>query len=246
MGSIHVARDITDEKEKEMRLIMSERLASLGQMASGIAHEINNPLASIAGCAEGLLNRVKTERFDPVLFENYLEIIEEEISRCKGITTSMLSFVRKETYEKKEININETIDKTIEIIGFQGRLKDVEVIRNYKEELPAILGSEGELRQVFTSIIMNALDAMQDKGTLTLETGIERNTEFIKISDTGYGIPAAYINKIFNPFFTTKSEKGGTGLGLSIARKIIANHSGDINVISDEGKGTTFKVTLPI
>ena len=263
-GSIHVARDITEEKEKEMRLIMSERLASLGQMASGIAHEINNPLASIAGCAEGLLNRVKTGRFDPVLFENYLKIIEEEISRCKDITTSMLSFIRKTTYEKKEININEVLDRTLEIIGFQGRLRGIEVKKDYKEGLPVIVASEGELRQVLMAIITNALDAMQDRGTLTVETGAlppstpltplyppllkggEGGFVFIKISDSGIGIPAENINRIFAPFFTTKSEKGGTGLGLSIAKKIITEHNGSIHVTSEEGKGTTFNITLPV
>lgn len=246
IGSIHIARDITEEKEKGMRLIMSERLASLGQMASGIAHEINNPLASIAGCAEGLLNRVKKGHYDPELFENYLNIIEEEISRCKGITTGILSFARRTTHEKKELQINGILDKTLEIIGFQGRLREVEIIKNYKSEMPVIKGNEGELRQVFMIIITNALDAMEDKGTLKIETGAEEEILFIKISDTGPGIPLEHINRIFDPFFTTKSEKGGTGLGLSIARKIIVNHNGNIDAFSKEGKGMTFKITLPI
>lgn len=245
-GSIHIARDITEEKEKEMQLIMSDRLAALGQMASGIAHEINNPLASIAGCAEGLLSRVKTGRFDPVLFENYLKIIEEEISRCKKITTDMLSFVREKTYEKKEINLNESIDKTLEIISFQGRMKGINVIKNYAVSMPVVHASEGELRQAFIAIITNALDAMKDNGTLTLETGIEDNMIFIKISDTGTGIQSEHIDRIFAHFFTTKAEKGGTGLGLSIARKIITDNNGSISVISAMGKGTTFKIALPI
>jgi PAS domain S-box-containing protein len=246
IGSVHIARDITEEKEKEVRLIMSERLAALGQMAAGIAHEINNPLAAIAGCAEGLLSRVMKGRFEPELFKNYLKIISEEISRCKSITTSMLSFVRKTTYEKKEININEALDKTLEIVGFQGRLQKVEIIKNYKEDMPVVYGSEGELRQGCLSIITNALDAMDDTGAITLETGIEGDTVFIKITDTGPGIPQQHLNRIFDPFFTTKSDKGGTGLGLSIANKIVANHSGAINVISEEGKGTTFKIILPM
>ena len=245
LGSVHIAKDVTEEKEKEMRFIMTERLASLGQMASGIAHEINNPLSAIAGCAEGLLSRVMKGRFEPELFENYLKIISEEIMRCKGITTSMLSFVRKTTYEKKEINMNETLDKTIEIIGFQGRLQRVEIKKDYKEGI-ITYGSEGELRQVCLSIITNALDAMDDTGAITLETGIEGDTVFIKITDTGPGIPQQHLNRIFDPFFTTKSDKGGTGLGLSIANKIVANHSGAINVISEEGKGTTFKIILPM
>lgn len=246
IGSIHIARDITEEKEKERRLIMSERLATLGQMASSIAHEINNPLASIAGCAEGLLGRLRKGRFEPELFENYLKIIEEEISRCKGITSNMLSFVRKTAYEKKGIDINSLLDKTLEIIGFQERLRWIDVIKDYKEGMPAVWGNECELRQVFTIIITNALDAMEDKGTLTITSDLEDDRVSIKISDTGPGISPEHINRIFDPFFTTKSEKGGTGLGLSIARKIIMDHNGTIDVFSEKGKGTTFKIMLPL
>ena len=220
IGSIHVMRDVTDDKEKEMRLITSERLAALGQMASGIAHEINNPLASIAGCSEGLLSRVRKGQCETALFESYLSIIQEEVFRCKSITTAMLSFVRKTTYEKKEINLAESLDKTIEIIGFQGRLKDIEIVRKYQEQMPLIHGNEGELRQVILAVVTNALDAMQDRGTLTIETGVREDGVAIRISDTGNGIPPEIINRIFDPFFTTKSERGGTGLGLSIARKI--------------------------
>ncbi len=246
IGSIHVARDITEEKEGEMRLIMSERLASLGQMASGLAHEINTPLASIAGCAEGLLMKVKNNRYDPKLFEEYLQIVEEEILRCKSITTGMLSFVRTSTYEKKDVRINEALDKAVEIISFQGRLRDVEIVRNYQADLPVINASEGELRQVFLAIMTNALDAMENSGTLTLETKAEGGSVMIKIVDSGPGIAPEHLNRIFDPFFTTKSDKGGTGLGLSIAFKIMTNHNGTIDARSEEGKGTTFTLALPI
>jgi PAS domain S-box-containing protein len=246
VGSIHVAKDVTEIREKEMRLIMSERLAALGQMSSGIAHEINNPLASIAGCAEGLLMKVRKEQYDPAMFEEYLQIIQEEILRCKSITMGMLSFVRKSTYEKKDVRINDVLDKALDIIGFQGRLKDVMIERRYQKDLPVIRGSEGELRQVFLAIIVNALDAMEDAGTLTFETGSDGDSIFIRTSDTGPGIAPEHMNRIFDPFFTTKSEKGGTGLGLSIAHKIIANHGGTLDASSEEGSGTTFSITLPL
>jgi PAS domain S-box-containing protein len=245
-GSIMVMSEITGEREREMKMIISERLAALGQMAAGIAHEINNPLAAILGCAEGLLNRVKQGRFDPDLFLNYLNIIDEEVVRCKGITTDMLSFVRKSTYEAKDVDINSTIEKTLEIIGFQGRLKEIDVMRKFGEKLPPVRASEGELRQVFLAIITNALDAMQDRGTLTLETGIGAETVFLKISDTGSGIRTENLSRIFDPFFTTKGDLGGTGLGLSIASKIISSHGGTIDVVSDEGKGTAFTINLPL
>jgi PAS domain S-box-containing protein len=240
-----IIQDITEKKETEIRLIMSERLSALGQMASGIAHEINNPLATISACADGLLNRMKKGKSDPEVFENYLKIINEEVLRCKNITTSMLSLVRKTTYDKKDIDINEVLDKTLELIGFQGRLKKVELVTSY-QGTPVIYGSEGELKQVFLSIIMNALDAMEDKGTLTLETGMKDREALITIKDTGYGISSEDISRIFDPFYTTKIDKGGIGLGLSIANKIIVENYGKIDVFSEQGNGTTFSITLPI
>lgn len=239
-----IIQDITEKKENETRLIMSERLSALGHMASGIAHEINNPLATISACAEGLLNRMKKGKSDPEVLENYLKIINEEVLRCKNITTSMLSLVRETTYEKKDVDINDVLDKTLELIGFQGRFKKVDVITNY-EGKPVIHGSEGALKQVFLSIIMNALDAMDNEGTLTLETGMDDREAVITIKDTGHGISFEDINRIFDPFFTTKIEKGGTGLGLSIANKIIAENYGKIQVVSEHGNGTTFSITLP-
>lgn len=246
IGSVHIAKDVTEEREKEMRLIMSERLASLGQMASGVAHEINNPLASIAGCAEGLLGRVKSGRCDAGMCENYFEIILDEIRRCKNITTSMLSLVRTSSYEKKEVALDRLLDKTIELVGFQGRLANVEIIKHYGEDVPLIFASEGELRQVFLTVIMNALDAMEDRGRLTLSATVEAGSAVVRISDTGNGIPEKFRNNVFDPFFTTKMNAGGTGLGLSIAQKIIMNHGGTISVTSDEGKGAMFVIAIPM
>ena len=275
-GSVAIMMDVTEKKENEMRLMMSERLVALGEMASGIAHEINNPLGTIAACTEALLGRMEKEKIGSILFENYLRIIQDEINRCKNITNSMLSFVKKRDGGKQDVGINEVVDKTLEMVNFEGRLKDVVILRNYQEEIPVIHNNEGDLRQAFLSIIANAVDAMEGKGTLTIETGtipspptleksVRLETEggsphgvenpdpqgkggcvFIKISDTGPGIPPHLINRIFDPFFTTKSKKGGTGLGLSIAHKIIEENNGKIDVISEEGRGTTFTITLPI
>ncbi|MBI5076455.1 MAG: PAS domain S-box protein [Nitrospirae bacterium] len=244
VGSIHVSRDITREREKELQLVMNERLASLGQMASGIAHEINNPLAAIGGCAEGLLNRTKQGRIDPALFESYLSIIQEEVMRCKNITGGMLSIVRPAAYEKRVLNLSELLRKTVELVNFQGRLRNVDVREHYADVLSTITGSEGELKQAFLSIITNALDAMSDSGVLTIDTSGKDDQVIVSISDTGTGIPAEHLGHIFDPFFTLKADKGGTGLGLSIANKIISNHHGEIRVHSDEGKGATFVITF--
>jgi signal transduction histidine kinase/HAMP domain-containing protein len=275
-GSVAIVKDVTEKKEDEMKLVMTERLAALGEMASGIAHELNNPLATIAVSTEALLNRIEKEKIGSLLFETYLRIIEEEINRCKKITTSMLSFVRRADNGKKDVNINETLDKAIELVTFQGRLRDIAYLRNFEPEMPEVQGNESELRQAFLTIIVNALDAMDNRGTLTIETGVipsvspleksvrletegglTRGVEnptpqvegrfiFIKISDTGSGISPHLITRIFTPFFTTKAEKGGTGLGLPIAKRIIDEIGGKIEVASEEGKGTIFTVTLPI
>jgi signal transduction histidine kinase len=246
VDSIFIAKDITEKKENELRQIMNERLAALGEMASGVAHELNNPMATISVCTEGLLNRVGKENLDTPLFENYLRMIEEEIQRCKNITTGMLSFVRRTNNDKRGIDIHEVLNKTIEMINFQGRLKEVVVLRDFQNGAPMVLGNEGELTQVFTSIIVNALDAMEDHGTLAFATGTNENNVFIRIQDTGPGIPSFLINRIFDPFFTTKSEKGGTGLGLSIVDKIIKENKWGIDVTSEERRGATFTITLPI
>ncbi|OGP73081.1 MAG: hypothetical protein A2V86_11040 [Deltaproteobacteria bacterium RBG_16_49_23] len=246
LGSIFIGKDVTAAKENEMRLIMNERLAALGQMASGIAHEINNPLATISACTEGLLARIEKENIGSLLFESYLRMIEEEVDRCKKITTSMLSFVKRPSDENQDIHVNETLEKAIEMLDFQGRLKGVEVLRNYQRGLPLIRLNEGGLIQVFHSIIGNALDAMNGFGALTLETGNHEGEVYVIIGDTGPGIPPEHANRIFDPFFTTKGDKGGTGLGLSVADKIIKENRGKIDFISEEGKGARFKITLPV
>jgi nitrogen fixation/metabolism regulation signal transduction histidine kinase len=244
--SIFIAKNITEKKENELRQIIHERLAALGEMASGIAHELNNPLATISACTESLIKRIDKETIDPPLFSSYLRMIEEEIERCKKITTGMLLFIRGTNSDKKKIDIHEVLNKTMEALRFQGRLREIEVLYRLQKELPMVMGNEGELMQVFTSIVVNALDAMEDKGILTLETGTHQNNVFIRIQDTGTGIPSFLINRIFDPFFTTKMEKGGTGLGLSIAAKIIKENHGKIDVTSEEGNGTVFTINLPI
>lgn len=244
IGTIHIARDVTEEKEREMQLIMTERLASLGQMASGIAHEINNPLASVMMCAEMLMTRVVRDTYDHAQFEKYLKTIDEEVQRCRDITINMLSFARQSATEKQDIDVHLLLDKAIDLVGFQGRLKNVEVVKQYGARV-LVKGNEGELRQVFLTLVVNALDAMKNTGTLKIETGRQGNDCLVRVSDTGPGIPPEIRQKIFQPFFTTKVESGGTGLGLSIAYRIISNHRGSIDVNSDSGTGAAFTVSLP-
>jgi PAS domain S-box-containing protein len=245
IGSIHVARDITERKEYELQLIMKERLASLGQMASGIAHEINNPLESVMISAESLLLRMDKNQYDQAIFKKYLQIIDDEVLRCREITGNMLSFARRTSAERSTVDVAQVIDNALKLIGYQGRFKRVEVKKMYHGQ-PLISGNEGELRQVFVALIINALDAMENKGLLTIETGIRADNACVMIGDTGPGISRENLAKIFSPFFTTKAATGGTGLGLPIAQKIINSHQGTIQVTSDGDHGATFTITLPL
>lgn len=244
-GSVHVARDITEARQREMRLIINERLALLGRMASIIAHEINNPLSAIAGCAEGLMDRLERGEFDKNLYEKYLGIIQEEITQCKRIISETLSFARQTPLGREPVDINKTIENALSLIELQGRLRSVVVVKDLYACLLPVQGNEAELRQAFLAVLTNALDAMEDEGTLTIKSGVEGDNAIVSISDTGPGIPPEAIKKIFDPFFTTKTNKGGTGLGLSIAYRIISDHGGNIEAISVPGRGAEFKITLP-
>ncbi len=134
MSAVLIAKDVTEKKEDEMRSILTERLAAVGQMASGIAHEINNPLATVAICAEGLLKRVEKGQFAEGFFKNYLRIMGEEVNRCKNITAGMLSFVRKKRNGKEKVDLHEILNRTLEMISLQGRLEKVNVLKHYREE----------------------------------------------------------------------------------------------------------------
>jgi PAS domain S-box-containing protein len=244
-GLIHIARDVTGQKDQEMKMILSERLASLGQMAAGIAHEINNPLATIGTCAEGLLRRLTEGREDPALLRDYLGIIEEEVRRCQTITSGMLSFVRQDRGNRAPLDVHELIDKTLALVGYQGRLRDVEVVRDFDDAPLRVRASEGGLRQVLLTLVVNALDAMEDRGTLTVSAASTDGKVRISVRDTGPGVAPALQNRIFDLFFTTKSGRGGTGLGLPIAHKIARENGGEISVTSSPGQGATFTLILP-
>jgi|GEM_PF-1736447 len=244
-GVIHIARDITEQKERELKLILSERLASLGQMAAGIAHEINNPLATISACADGLLRRHREGKDDPELLGEYLGIIEEEIRRCQAITGGMLSFVRPPGSERVSLDVFEAIDRALELVRYQGRLKNVEVVREYGGQSPRILANEGAIRQVLLALLVNALDAMQDRGVLAIAVSEEGGSVRISLRDSGPGVPPSLHHRIFDLFFTTKAERGGTGLGLPIAHQIVRANEGSLTFTSPPGEGATFTLIFP-
>ncbi len=237
-------RDRTRELEEARdQLLQTEKLSSLGKMAAGIAHEINNPLTSILLNAHLMEERLpKNSR----LREN-LALVIGETERCSAIVKGMLEFARQTVPNMRPVDMNAAIEKTLLIMESQLLLHQVAVETRLDPSLPKIPADEGKLRQVFANIILNAADAMPGGGSLEIATRLDADKRMAVISfqDTGGGIPKELLSRIFDPFFSTKGAKG-TGLGLAISYGIIQQHGGSIAAFSQEGRGASFTITLPI
>ena len=246
---LSIGEDITERRLLEQKLIDNDKLAGIGQLAAGVAHEINNPMAAISGCAEALIERFVAEEYrDMPEYEDivrYLKIIEEEIYRCKKITGNLLTFARMGGKDSAPQKINAIIDDILNLLIYQQSFQSIRVVKEYDSNLPNVFANEGDLRQVFLIIILNAMDAMENGGELRIKTYQTGNEVRFEFKDSGCGIPIDYINRIFDPFFTTKQPGKGTGLGLSIAYGIITQLKGRVDVESKEGVGATFMITLP-
>jgi signal transduction histidine kinase/GAF domain-containing protein len=256
---VHYVKDVTAQKRLEQQLIRSDRLASLGTLVAGIAHEINNPLGIIAGYSEALIDRAKDKRLLDVPefedFPEYLTTIHNEIFRCKGILRSLLDFARPSSWTFRAIDINELIKEVILLVNHKAKSLSHNIELKLNRDLPAICADAGSLRQLFMNIIINSIYFTPEKGSIVIRTemddepngGKAGGPDRIKVSvaDTGSGIPADILDKIFNPFFTTKPVGDGTGLGLAICHKIVEEHDGSIDVESREDNGTTFIIRLP-
>jgi two-component system NtrC family sensor kinase len=223
-------------------LVRAEKLAAVGKLAAGVAHEINNPLAIIRGNVELLQMSI------PVDADNREEAdtIYQQVGRMERIVANLLSFARQQQKELGQLDLNHTLHEIISQVGHQAPLTGIAVTEQYSTDLPPLAGDEGQLRQVFTNLILNALQAMPDGGTLTVTTtlGALADNCTVIIADTGVGIPVERQQEIFNPFFTTKAN--GTGLGLSVSYGIVQEHGGTITVQSVPQQGTAFAVTLPL
>jgi two-component system NtrC family sensor kinase len=248
---ITIGEDVTAWRQAQQRLGQSEKLAAVGQLAAGVMHEINNPLATILACSEALNLRVadlpETERQAQ---EEYLRIIDTEVQRCRRIVAGLLDFSRpKESAHKTASDINAIIEQTLFLLKHHERFKWLTIERQMENGLPKFPADAERLVQCFMALMLNAMDAMNSRGVLTVRTrrnpqrGDEIMAEFI---DTGTGIRQEDLPKIFEPFFTTKPQGRGTGLGLSVAYGIVEEHRGRIEVESQMGVGTNFKVFLPI
>ena len=233
-----------DEKLKETtneQLMKSEKLASIGRLAAGVAHEINNPLTGVLTFSNLLLKKKSPD--DPE--REKLETIVQETIRCRTIVKGLLDFARQTKPEKKFADLNEIIKYSLSLIERHASFQNIKIIREFAPSLPKMKVDTNQIQQVFMNIIINAQEAMPEGGTLTIKSSVENRFIEIKFMDTGSGIPEENINKIFDPFFTTKKDKG-TGLGLAVSYGIIERHQGNIEIQSKLGKGTTVIIRLPL
>jgi signal transduction histidine kinase len=226
-------------EETQRQLIQSEKLASLGQLAAGVAHEINNPLANISLNAQMLSEDAKEDATT-----RKLKVIEDNVGKAARIVRNLLDFSRAPEFRPESVDVNVLLSKTLDILKHE--TKNIEVIKDFGSPLPEIIADPVQLQQVFTNIITNACQAMPTGGKLTIATRSMGNVFEVSFADTGHGIPKEHIRKIFDPFFTTRKIGKGTGLGLSICYRIIERHNGRIDVESEVGKGSTFTIKLPI
>lgn len=249
IASMAIFQDLRPKIEAEknlekarMQLVQSDKLASVGRLAAGVAHEINNPLGGITMYSHLALEDLSE---DASAFVNLQKIISQT-ERCKKIVKGLLDFSRQHEPEIKSINVNDIIDEILSLVETQSLFQNIEVNKLLDGNIPSVMGDQSQLQQVFMNLALNAAEAMEDGGKLTVESSfIGDNSIEIKFTDTGCGIPPEDMGKIFEPFFTTKSEKSGTGLGLAVSHGIITKHQGTISVESKDKEGTTFKIKLP-
>lgn len=245
-----IVEDITLQKRLAKQMLLAERLTTAGRLAAGVAHELNNPLATIAGCAEALKERARAPELArlPAFqeFPSYLGVIEEEAYRCKEITASLLQFVRDPGSRRVPTDVNAVVGKVLELLWHQARFSEARCLTEPDPALPRVLANEGQLRQVFLALAANALEATEGKGPVTIRTRRLPEDELeVEFEDQGPGIPEEFLPRIFDPFFTTKPPSQGTGLGLAIAQGIVADHGGRIEVTSRPDQGARFRVVLP-
>jgi len=239
-----------DLKDTQDQLIRTEKLASLGKLAATIAHEINNPLAAVLNYIRLMIKLVAREHFTAGKLNDisrYLATMESETARCGEIVKNLLAFSRQSRMTMANHNVGEIIDKTVALISHELELKQIRVVKNLQDNLPPVFCDFRQIQQVMLNLLSNSSEAMTKGGTLTISANGREDEKFLEIcvSDTGCGIPENLLDNIFEPFFTTKEEGKGVGLGLSVVYGIIARHNGSIEVKSEPGKGTSFRVLLP-
>ena len=231
-------------KKMQTQLMQSEKLTSLGRLASGVAHEINGPLTGILTFSHQMMRKLK----DHPELQQELEMIAKEATRASAVVRGLLDFSRETQPQKRPCNINELVLHTLSLMEGQAVFRGIKILKNLDPQVPFVLLDANQVQQVLINIILNSADAMPAGGILTITTQAAPGDAYVQVqfADTGLGIPEKDLHRIFDPFFTTKGDKRGTGLGLAVSYGIIERHRGQIEVQSEEGKGTTFTVKLPL
>lgn len=241
---ITIGEDITERRALQQAVHQTEKLAAVGQLAAGVMHEINNPLATIGACVAAISSRLG-EGAPPVVQE-YLDIIESEVERCTHIIDGLLDFSRAgaEKPGGEPVEINALLERTLFLLKHHQRFRRLEVTREFTDPLPPVVGNGERLIQGAMAILLNAADAAGGRGRIVVRTRAERGSVVVEFEDDGPGIPQEVLPKIFEPFFTTKGPGRGTGLGLAICYGIVADHGGHLDVRSEPGS-TVFEMRLP-
>jgi two-component system NtrC family sensor kinase len=242
LGRLILLDDITQRVRLEEQMVQTEKLTSLGLLAAGVAHEVNTPLAVISNYIQMLAKQIPAG--DPR--QKTIERIVKQTFRASEIVNNLLNFSRTGAAEFVEVDLNSVLEETLTLVQHPFKTAQVNVIKNYTEKLPPVLGSTTRLQQVFLNLFMNARDAMPSGGMLEVRTGAHNGSVAVEVTDTGSGIPAENLHRIFDPFFTTKATGRGTGLGLSVSYGIIKEHAGKVDVRSTPGKGTSFRLEFPV
>ena len=249
LGTVLVCRDVTDRKRMEQQMIQSEKMAAIGELAAGVAHEINNPL-------DGLLNCILRIRRDPLnerQTKEYLGLMEEALRRIETTVGQLLNFSRQRDLALTSVSLNEVVSEVVGLIAYSAEEKGIQIENHFQKDLDLIRGDKHLLEQVVLNLALNAIGAMPDGGVLTFTTGeiefdalLGKAAAFIQVADTGIGIPKSVQDRIFDPFYTTKITEKGTGLGLSVSNRIVRQHEGVIEFDSEVEQGSVFTVKLPI
>src|SRR6202167_3788539 len=242
LGRLILLDDITQRVRLEDQMVQTEKLTSLGLLAAGVAHEVNTPLAVISNYIQMLAKQIPAD--DPR--QKTIERIVKQTFRASEIVNNLLNFSRTGAAEFIEVDINHVLEETLTLVQHPFKTAQVNVVKNYNEQLPPVLGSITRLQQVFLNLFMNARDAMPQGGLLEVRTGAQNGSVEIEVTDTGSGISPEHLHRIFDPFFTTKATGRGTGLGLSVSYGIIKEHAGKVDVRSTPGKGTSFRLEFPV
>ena len=233
-------------KTAQQQLIQAAKLSSLGQLAAAVAHELNNPLAGVLVYTKLMKERLSSDSLNVEQYRKNLDKIESAVDYCTGIIQGLLDFARQSPPLLRPVTVGRAIDKAISLVGHQAKTRRIEIVVDDSSSLPLVVADFNQLVQVFVNLTVNAVQAMEDGCSLTIDTS-SSDKDWVRIAfhDTGCGISRDNMEKLFTPFFTTKDEVKGVGLGLAVSHGIIERHGGTIDVESEVGKGSTFTVVLP-